>query len=350
MDEPPLTPSLNEPDPRPVAAIDFRNLGVLLRILLAANAVALWFALARADRWSAVADLFLEISWRLQPLILASVLLLALIAPRLRALPGGFRQAAIVGGVGFLAIAFEGLWQRLGLSSLADLGGVVRLALFASAGAWLLLHYLDLRARAARPAIDSARLAALTARIRPHFLFNSLNAVLSLIRSDPRRAEAALENLSELYRELMRDPGDLVPLSREIALCRQYLELERLRLGERLAVQWTIDDVPMDLPVPPLMLQPLLENAVRHGIEASDEGGELAIGFRRDGERLRIDIANALPRPRAVPANTAGNQMALDNIRQRLMLYYDIEATLLAGEENGRFVVTLLIPTRRGDR
>ena len=130
-----------------------------------------------------------------------------------------------------------------------------------------LLGYFQLRAKALSPAIAEARLQALQARIRPHFLFNSINAVLSLIRSEPKRAETALEDMADLFRVLMRDNRELAPLADEVELCRQYLALEQLRLGDRLQVEWHVKNMPGDALVPPLVLQPLLENAVYHGIE-----------------------------------------------------------------------------------
>ncbi|MDO9189761.1 MAG: histidine kinase, partial [Sulfurimicrobium sp.] len=125
-----------------------------------------------------------------------------------------------------------------------------------------LLAYFNLRSRALSPALAEARLQALQARIRPHFLFNSINAVLSLIRSNPKRAESALEDMADLFRVLMADNLNLVSLEREVALSRQYLGLEQLRLGERLQVTWHIEKMPSDALIPPLVLQPLLENAV----------------------------------------------------------------------------------------
>ena len=113
-----------------------------------------------------------------------------------------------------------------------------------------------------------------------------------MIRIDPKRAETALEELSELFRVLMRDQSDLRPLADEITLCQQYLNLEKLRLGERLQVDWTMGEIPVDLMVPPLMLQPLLENAVYHGIEPSVEPGILRVRFTRHGDTLQIDLAN----------------------------------------------------------
>jgi two-component system sensor histidine kinase AlgZ len=125
----------------------------------------------------------------------------------------------------------------------------------------------------------------------------------------------------------------LVPLADEIALCRQYLDLEKLRLGERLHVEWEIADMPADLKVPPLMLQPLLENAVYHGIEPSGEAGTLRIRFLRNGDKLHIDLSNPCPNTTVISGERqSGTHMALANIRERLMLHYDLEARLEAGE------------------
>jgi hypothetical protein len=199
--------------------------------------------------------------------------------------------------------------------------------------------YFDLRNRAFSPALAEARLMALTARIRPHFLFNSLNAVLGVIRSDPRRAEAALEELSDLFRVLMRENRELVTLGEEFALCRQYLELERLRLGERLQVVWESTACPQDAQVPPLMLQPLLENAVYHGIEplaAQPAAVTVARKARGRGDPHRAVES----RDHGENAHHAGNRMALDNIRERLMLFYDLEARLETETQDGLFRVT----------
>jgi two-component system sensor histidine kinase AlgZ len=187
---------------------------------------------------------------------------------------------------------------------------------------------------------------ALTARIRPHFLFNSLNAVLGVIRTDPRRAETALEELADLFRALMKENRDLVPLSAEIALSRQYLELERLRLGERLQVYWTIESIPPDALVPPLMLQPLLENAVYYGIEPLGESGAIDIKVARENDRLRIEIANPR-RPAGSESHRVGNHMALDNIRERLALFFDLEASLTTHIIGDAFKVRIELPYRR---
>jgi two-component system sensor histidine kinase AlgZ len=215
--------------------------------------------------------------------------------------------------------------------------------LWAVIGVGLLLAWFEMSGRARSPALAEARLLALTARIRPHFLFNALNAVLGVMRSDPRRAETALEELSDLFRVLMRENADLVPLSEEIQVARQYINLERLRLGERVRVVWDMTACPPDPLVPPLMLQPLLENAVYHGIEPATQPGEITIRFECRGSRLRVELSNPIA---AADTQTHGNQMALDNIRERLMLFFDLEATMTTQIDGGRFCVSIELPYR----
>lgn len=305
---------------------DFRNFGVMLRILLGVNALALLAALLLAGGVSDWVRRFVDLAAWVQPLLLFNLAMLASVSPLLKRLPvlGGQSFVLLLAGVSS-ALLLD-YWKFMGL----DEGGwqrVVRAAVLGVSVAAALLYYFHLRAKAFSPALTEARLQALTARIRPHFLFNSLNAVLALIRAEPRRAETALEELAELFRALMRDHRDLMPLADEIELCRQYLDLEKLRLGDRLSVEWEIVNVPDDIKVPPLMLQPLLENAVYHGIEPSGEGGTVRIRFARSGDELQIDLAN----PCHGQASThSGNQMALANIRERLALFYDLEARLEA--------------------
>jgi two-component system sensor histidine kinase AlgZ len=321
---------------------DFRNLGVMLRLLLGVNLLALAAALVQAPDLLTWPLLFVELGVWVQPLLLCSLLLLA----GLRDLLWRLGYAAAVGMVLVLvagqAALLADFWRFMGFVDGAW-PFVLRAALLAAITAGIMLFYFHLRAGALSPALSEARLQALTARIRPHFLFNSLNAVLSLIRAEPKRAEHALEELAELFRALMRDNRELVPLADEIALCRQYLDLEKLRLGERLKVVWQIDDLPGELLVPPLMLQPLLENAVYHGVEPSETAGEIRIGFLRKGEELFVSLENPVI---AGGSHQAGNRMALANIRERLALHYDLEARLEAREEEGIYKVTMVLPCR----
>ena len=323
---------------------DWRNFGVMLRILLGANLLALAAALLQAPGLAGWMARYVDLAALVEPLLLLSLGLLAALRDLLRKLPLRAGQACVILLAAGLAVAQQQFWQSLGL---AEPGSATRAALLAGGAAALLLGYFELRAGAFSPAQTEARLAALNARIRPHFLFNSLNAVLSLIRARPQQAETALEALSDLFRAAMRDPGELVSLADEIALGEQYLELEKLRLGERLAVDWQIGAVSMDLPIPPLMLQPLLENAVYHGIDPAAAGGVVGIAITQRGDELRIAIANPAD---SRPHHAAGNHMAVANIRERLALYYDLEARLEIEVDDHRYEVRIILPCRRKAR
>ncbi len=326
---------------------DFRNLGVMLRLLLGVNLMALAAALVRVPTPAGWLGAYVELAIWVEPLLLCSLLLLALLRDLLWRLPYAAGVAAVLALAALQAALLHDFWRFMGFVD-GGLAGWLRSALLAVLAASAMLGYFFLRAAALSPAVAEARLQALTARIRPHFLFNSLNAVISLIRAEPRRAEHALEELAELFRALMRDHRELVPLADEIALCRQYLDLEKLRLGDRLQVEWQIDDLPGDMRVPSLLLQPLLENAVYHGIEPSTGPGLISIRFRRDGDELKIELENPLCDGGAHPA---GNRMALANIRERLALHYDLEARLEAGveagAEAGRYRVRMVLPCRK---
>ncbi|MFY9721572.1 MAG: histidine kinase [Azonexus sp.] len=323
---------------------DWRNFGVMLRVLLGVNAMALAAALIQAPEPAGWMARYVEMAALVEPLLLLALGLLAALRDVLRKLPLRLGQLAVVMLVAGLAFAQNSFWQSLGFG---DGANPLRPMLLAMAASIVLLGYFELRARAFSPAQTEARLAALNARIRPHFLFNSLNAVLSLIRARPQQAEAALESLSDLFRAAMRDPGELVSLADEIALGKQYFELEKLRLGERLAVDWQIGAVSMDLPIPPLMLQPLLENAVYHGIEPAPEGGVVRIAIEQRGEELRIAIANPTV---AAGQHASGNQIAVANIRERLALYYDLEARLEIDAGKQTYEVRIILPCRKTSR
>ena len=307
---------------------DFRNAGVMLRSLLGVNLLALVAALVQSDGVTDSVQRYIDMAVWVQPLLLFDLTVLALLGNALRRCPVWVARALVL----LLAVGSALLWSHLwGLLGFDDGGWqrLLRAGLLGGVAAGSLLSYFALRASALSPALAEARLQSLTARIRPHFLFNSLNAVISLIRLEPRRAESALEELAELFRALMRDHRELVPLAAEIALCRQYLNLEKLRLGERLNVEWELADLPPDLEVPPLLVQPLLENAVYHGIEPAETRGTIRIRVTRNGDELHIDLAN----PCGGPAeHSRGNHMALDNIRERLALYYDLEARIDTGQ------------------
>ncbi len=327
--------------PFPPRLPELRNLGTVLRILLAVNGFALVAALVREPRWEAFSAAWLDTTGIVEPHLLANLLLLYALAPWLERMP--YRTGVIM----ILALTLGTTIALDALLGMVHAGagstGVLRHAVFSLLAAGVLLGYFQLRTKALSPAITEARLQALQARIRPHFLFNSINAVLSLVRAEPRRAETALEDLADLFRVLMRDNRQLAPLADEIELCRQYLNLEKLRLGERLKVEWHLENMPGDALVPPLVLQPLLENAVYHGIEPSGAPGAIAINiFLRRGE-----IHAILRNPYQFSGNHhAGNKMAMDNIRERLALHFDAEASLETRAGRDNYEVHIRMPYR----
>lgn len=318
---------------------DFRNLGVLLRLILAAEALGLVAALLAASSPADTVALFFDNAAYLQPPLLITLLLLFLIGPWLAQSPP--RQGVVVAVLAAGASAV--LWRLILEINYPDAvgGSLARTALLAASLALALLAWHDWRARRLSPALPEARLQALQARIRPHFLFNSLNSVLSLIRSEPARAETALENLADLYRVLMADNQELSPLDREMELASAYLDLEAMRLGERLHVDWRTDNAPSGALLPSLLLQPLLENAVYHGIEPNPEGGRIGIDIFARGHQFHVVVRNPLG-----GAVRPGNSMALSNIRERLRLHFDAEARLSTHEAGGEFHVQVVMPLK----
>jgi len=188
-----------------------------------------------------------------------------------------------------------------------------------------------------------ARLQSLQSRIRPHFLFNSMNTIASLTRTSPEQAEAAVEDLADLFRATLRDVRQFHTLAEEVTLCRRYLEIEGLRLGDRLKIEWTIEELPSDALLPPLLIQPLLENAVYHGIEPRVEGGTIRIVGRRDGKQLYLEISNPMSSNKSA---SKGNQIAQENIRARLTTLYGMRGGMSVTQENDMFHVLLNWPYR----
>lgn len=317
---------------------DFRNLGVVLRILLLVNGLALVGGLIRNREWVLLGDELLEMAVCVEFPLILSVAALFLLRTPLQRLPyplGLAGTGAVVLGV--VVVVVQSLLAPLGY------GGVLRPLFWSLVTAACVLTYFHLRGAAQAPVLAEARLLALTARIRPHFLFNSLNGVLGVLRSNPRRAEEGLEELADLFRALMQDNRELVPLADEIVLCERYLNLERLRLGDRLEVVWQRDAAADESLVPPLFLQPLVENAVYHGIEPGAGPGRVSILIARRGPEVIIEIANPVL---DAERHHAGNRMAVDNIRERLMLFYDLEAALDTEQTDDAYRVRIRLPFR----
>lgn len=317
---------------------DFRNFGILLRIVLIVNGITLLAALLQART---VREWPVQLTGNaalVEPLLILSLLVLAAAGDALRRLPYAVAIFSIVAIELALTTALH--FATSGLF-FVDLHSLPRWLCIVALVTGMLLGYFDLRGRALSPALAEARLQALQARIRPHFLFNSINAVLSLVRQEPRRAEAALEDMAGLFRALMADNRELTPISREIELCRQYLDLEQLRLGGRLKVEWHVENMPPDALVPLLALQPLLENAVYHGIEPAETPGVVSINIHVARDRLHVVLRNPY---RLTGDHHVGNKMALANIRERLQLHFDVAAELTTQVGENTFEVRMVMP------
>ena len=208
---------------------------------------------------------------------------------------------------------------------------------------FVFFRYLVMRARwkAELLAQSEARVQALQARIQPHFLFNSLNTIASLVHDDPDNAESATLDLADIFRGSLRRADQLIPLEEELRLARQYLDMEKRRLGDRLAVEWRVDELPPGAAVLPLMLQPLLENAVAHGIQAHPEGGTVSVYGRGEGEQVVITIGNPLA-PEGF--SSGGHGIAIDNIRERLVYAFGSRAQLLTNQDSEQFYAVMVVP------
>ncbi len=190
---------------------------------------------------------------------------------------------------------------------------------------------------------SEARLQALQSRIRPHFLFNSMNTIASLIPAEPQQAEDAVENLADLFRASLSDARNLIPLSEELELCHRYLDIEALRLGERLQQKWNIDTLPRDALVPPLLIQPLLENAIYHGIEPLTEGGTIEVTGQLENKKIALTIRNPLNQ-NSDQQIARGNQLAHDNIRERLTALHGKQGSLQIEADEDSYQVTIRFP------
>jgi two-component system, LytTR family, sensor histidine kinase AlgZ len=356
---------------RPDTLPNFRNLGILLRILLISNGLAILQAILQANAWTDVAQRMMQIATLHTPVLLTSLMLLWFAQPWLNRLPYWQGALAVMALVVVLTLSiyyFGGeLYSPEGNSNYYF--DEARYALLSVIVCGILLMYFRLRTKRLSRALHEARLQVLRARIRPHFLYNTINAVLGIMRAQPKKAETALEDMADLFRMAMSDARDLVPLGREIQLSKQYIALEQLRMGERLSVDWQMQDVPDNALIPPLLLQPLLENAVYHGIEALPEGGNIKINLRRSGDELRLtvenpcaergtvakgshgadDFQNNYESERSVPLTTgnkprSNNKMALQNIRERLDLLFDAEARYQVESGKNFYRVEIVLP------
>ena len=342
----PLAEERVQLDAEAAAAFDVCHPALALRAVLLVQAALALVALAGADSGAQWLSRQAALAFGgVAATLLWLVVVCACKRPLMALMPAARASAVLLLG----ALAALLAWAPLAWAALVDdgllRGAAVLLAGLAMAG--VLWAWLDLRARIWQPANASARLAELQSRIRPHFLFNALNTAIALVRVDPARAESVLEDLAEIFRVALAEVGASVTLQAEIELARRYLAIEAVRFGARLAVQWDIDPRVYSARVPPLVLQPLVENAVRHGIEPAPRGGLVRVHAVRQRGQVVVTVSNTLAGPEEAASNP-GHGMALHNIRERLRLLHDVAAQCdvwrEVGEHGEMFHARIVLP------
>ncbi|MBD3655737.1 MULTISPECIES: sensor histidine kinase [Marinobacter] len=295
--------------------------------------------------WNYFGLLSLFVQWT----VLTSTALICLLRQRLARLSTAMATAAVAAIVladvlTFSLFADSVLYPEPGISGWQ---GIIKKLLMALLITLMVLRYFYLQHQwqQQQEAEMQARLTALQARIHPHFLFNSMNTIASLIASNPEQAEEAVLDLSELFRASLRTEQRLISLAEELTLCRRYLAIEGLRLGDRLKVNWQIDADVSQQAIPPLTLQPLVENAIYHGIQPRPEGGTVDIEAVRNGNSVYLMVRN--PKPADGAAGHDGNRMALDNIQSRLQALFGDRAVLKHSHQQTIYTVTVRLPWQR---
>jgi two-component system, LytTR family, sensor histidine kinase AlgZ len=333
---------------------DFCNIRIIFIIVVTAELLAFILALTApgntAERWSRLGLLSLFIQW----VSLSCVGFLCLVRTFLNRLDSPLEGTAaylVILLMTGLAVEIALLIARgTGLESFLPPGRhgeFLRnsLAIAAIVGAVILRYfYVQRQTRRTIEAEARARFQALQARIRPHFMFNSMNTIASLTRTNPALAEEVVEDLAELFRISLSDAGNLTTLGAELDLIRRYLKIEALRMGERLRIVEETSTLPLDARIPALLFQPLVENAVYHGIEPRPEGGTIHIEGQCSGGMITLCVSNPLV---DAPRRRAGNHMALANIRERLHIHYGSKGRLDIGPRDGLFQVCLVLPYQR---
>ncbi len=331
---------------------DFCNIRVIFLVVLVAELLAFVLALAPqttvSDLWERLGIISMFVQW----VALVNAALLCGLRPLLKKM--SHTTVAIYSFIAIQAVTalltettlrlafFVGLEATLPTASHADfILHNVAISAIVSAVA-LRYFYMQHQLKRKIQAESQARFEALQARIRPHFLFNCMNTIASLTRSQPALAEEVTLDLADLFRMSLADVGHQIPIKDELALCRRYLNIEKLRLGDRLNIIWKIDQLPAEATLPSLTLQPLLENAVYHGIEPRQQPGTIEISGQHCHGAIEFMIRNPAPKVRA--NRRSGNHMALENIRERLKAAYGHDASLTIETVNEQYFVAIRIP------
>ena len=322
---------------RPSLVFDACHVGVVLRAVLFVELVLAVGSMYAAQDFLDWVVHFSLVTGGALPATLAWLLVACSLKGRLGRMPPTLQYGAAVllgavaGAYGCGVLAYSGLMPQAPWVASIFSGALLSSVLVAG---------LVMRAKGRTPADTSARLAELQSRIRPHFLFNTLNSAIALVRAEPAKAETLLEDLSDLFRHVLVDAGDTATLADEIALAQRYLAIEQVRFGDRLKVQWSLDPNANAAKLPPLLLQPLVENAVHHGVEPSAIGAEVHISTQRRGSVVVIKVANTVP----AGQGTRGQGMALRNVRDRLGLMHDVQGQFRSGLKNGTYHVRIEVP------
>ena len=338
---------------------DLCNITALLPLILVGQLLALVLTISAeplpAFNWPSFSLLSCEILWivltgaavlcRLRPLL-----------PRIAATTGvALCFISLLAVIASVAIVGQWLMTYLTLNWSSSVWVVIQHLAVGGILAGLVLRYfylqqqLHLQREMQIRATLQARFQSLQSRIRPHFLFNSMNSIASLIGSDPDTAERVVEDMSALFRASLSAAEDLVPLEQEIALCQRYIHIEQLRLGERLQVQWHTQLTQPNVHIPSFSLQPLIENAIYHGIQPLTQGGTIEIFLNDSDGFLRCTISNPYATETAnLPRS--GNGMALENLEQRLQTHYGSGVSFSATQDDHLFTVQFSIPLHTGER
>lgn len=323
--------------PATTLVFDACNIGIVLRaVLFVELTIAIAVMFASQSLWDWVTRLSLVTGGAL-PATLAWLLVLCGCKRFLSEWPQAWQNVfaivlgAICGVYGCGVLAMSGLLELTPWLASTFTGAMLSAVLVAA---------FIMRAKGRTPADTAARLTELQSRIRPHFLFNTLNSAIALVRAEPATAERVLEDLSELFRHALMEAGDSVTLAEEIDLAQRYLAIEQVRFGDRLRVQWSVDPKAQNARLPPLLLQPLVENAVRHGVEPCESGAEVHVSTQLRGSVVVIKVHNTVP----AGQGNEGHGLALQNVRDRLMLLHDVQGQFSSKLKDGIYQVRMEVP------
>lgn len=327
---------------------DFSNAWTALKILLVSLLLCVIYSFSQVLHASEFYEKFIPNIQIFAPYVIAQLLLLILFSKIISKQKPVFSICIIV-VLNFCSVYFvHSAISKTFVDFFTDVDATLA-QFFVSFGIlFFFLMYFDWREKNIDPANTMAKLIFLQSKMRPHFLFNTLSSVISLIKKEPELAKKMLLNLSELLRVSIKDEDATMYLMKEeIVLCKRYLDIEKIRLGERLTVSWMIDDAVLDFQIPRLSIQPLIENAVLHGIQNLEIGGEIEINIRGTvTEKIIIEIKNPISKQN-VFNNDKHNNISMNNLRERLKIYFQGDVEFKSYEKNNLFYVLLIVPQRK---